>query len=313
MDVGKVNQILRVAKMYYEMGMGQRDIGEKEKISKSTVSRLLKNAEVMGFVKITVEKPMYFMADIEEALCRRYGLKKAVITPLVVNDRDVILADVCRSAAAELPSLIRSDSVVAVAWGRTLTELAGLLPPMKRTGVKVVQINGGSSRLLYDTGSDSVLKAFKDAVDGEAYRLAAPAVVDNIFIAEAIKSDSQIRSVIDTAENADIGIWSVGKVAKGSILYELVGFSESDFARIKKLSDGDVCSHYLNASGKLADEAFDGRVVAASAEKLRNIPDKVLVAAGADKADAVRASLNGGFADYLFIDEALAKKVLKSS
>ena len=45
MDVGKVNQILRVAKMYYEMGMGQRDIGEKEKISKSTVSRLLKNAE----------------------------------------------------------------------------------------------------------------------------------------------------------------------------------------------------------------------------------------------------------------------------
>lgn len=308
-----MNQILRVARMYYEMHLGQLEIGKRENISKSTVSRLLKNAEELGFVKITVEKPLCFVADLEEALVETFGLRRAVVIPDMVGDSDLLLGDVCRTAAEELPGYIKDNMTIAAAWGRTMNELVRNLAPMPRSHVKVVQINGGTSRLLYDTGVNHMIRKITEAVDGTGYLLPAPAVVDNVYIAEAIKSDSQIRSAINLAEQADIGLWSVGKVTRDSILYELMGFPDNEFSRIKKQAAGDVCSHYLNADGAVADESFDCRVVAVAADAILKIGTKILIVSGNDKAVALESALKGGFADVLYVDEPLARKVLKKA
>ena len=44
----KIIKIIRVAKKYYESHMDQKIIAQEEKISVSTVSRMLKKAEEMG-------------------------------------------------------------------------------------------------------------------------------------------------------------------------------------------------------------------------------------------------------------------------
>ena len=46
MDTNKSYQIIRVAKKYYESHMDQKIIAQEEGISVSTVSRMLKKAEV---------------------------------------------------------------------------------------------------------------------------------------------------------------------------------------------------------------------------------------------------------------------------
>ena len=51
----KIIKIIRVAKKYYESHMDQKIIAQEEEISVSTVSRMLKKAEEMGYIKITVE------------------------------------------------------------------------------------------------------------------------------------------------------------------------------------------------------------------------------------------------------------------
>ena len=53
----KIIKIIRVAKKYYESHMDQKIIAQEEDISVSTVSRMLKKAEEMGYIKITVEYP----------------------------------------------------------------------------------------------------------------------------------------------------------------------------------------------------------------------------------------------------------------
>ena len=50
----KIIKIIRVAKKYYESHMDQKIIAQEEGISVSTVSRMLKKAEEMGYIKITV-------------------------------------------------------------------------------------------------------------------------------------------------------------------------------------------------------------------------------------------------------------------
>ena len=102
MEQSKVNQILRVAKMYYELKMSQQDIGAKENISKSTVSRLLKNAMDLGFVEVRIRQPHYALADLEAEFTNRFGIRKVVIAADVVENREVLVQDVCSAMAADL-------------------------------------------------------------------------------------------------------------------------------------------------------------------------------------------------------------------
>ena len=50
MDAAKMNQAIRIAKLYYELHYNQLEIAAREGISKSSVSRILKNAMDMGII-----------------------------------------------------------------------------------------------------------------------------------------------------------------------------------------------------------------------------------------------------------------------
>ena len=45
MDTNKSYQIIRVAKKYYELHMGQLEIAQEEGVSKSTISRMLQKSD----------------------------------------------------------------------------------------------------------------------------------------------------------------------------------------------------------------------------------------------------------------------------
>ena len=70
----KIIKIIRVAKKYYESHMDQKIIAQEEGISVSTVSRMLKKAEEMGYIKITVEYPVLSNEEVSDSLKKRYGL-----------------------------------------------------------------------------------------------------------------------------------------------------------------------------------------------------------------------------------------------
>lgn len=311
MDTAKTNLILRVAKMYYEMKMSQQEIGVKENISKSTVSRLLKNAMDMGFVDVRVRMPEGTASDTESEMMQLFNLRKAVVLPGLIQNEEIIIQDVCTACASDLPRYIDNVSVVGVAWGRTMNVLVQKLKTMKREGVIVIQLNGGSSRALYETGATEIVRAFKNAVGGDGYLLPAPAIVDTPQISDMIKSDSQIHSVLQLAKRCKTAIFSVGAISKHSVLYELGCFSPLEYEAIEaKGAVGDVCSHFIDLNGNEVDERLNGRVVGASLDDIRNVENKILVAVGIQKAAGILGALRGGYADVLYTDENTAKKVL---
>ena len=110
MDTNKSYQIIRVAKKYYELHMGQLEIAQEEGVSKSTISRML---------------------------------KEVFVSPNLVDDEEINLRDTCRALAGNLDKYIIDNTVVAVSWGNTLNCLAGQIQPLKAKDIKVVQLNGG--------------------------------------------------------------------------------------------------------------------------------------------------------------------------
>lgn len=279
MDLKKINQILRISKMYYEMDLGQVEIAKKEGISKSTVSRLLKDGKKLGLIEVHIKEPVLSFGELESQLISRFPLKRAVIVPDLVGDPKILLHDVCLALAQDLPHFVDDDSILGIAWGTTLETLSKLLPDIKRRGVSVIQLNGGYSRAVYESSALNILKNFVACVDGIGYQIPAPAVVDASFIADAIKQDSQVAHILSMAERCHTAVFSVGSLTRPSIIYEMGLLSDAQYRDMEALGCvGDACSHFINAQGDVFDEAWDRRVIAAPLSVIKAAKNKLMVA-----------------------------------
>ncbi|MCI6858823.1 MAG: winged helix-turn-helix transcriptional regulator [Eubacterium sp.] len=314
MDKKKINQAIRIAKMYYELHYNQLEIAQKEGISKSSVSRILKSAMDMGVIEVRIKDSVFMESELEDALISRFPLlKRAVIVPDLVNNPQILMQDVCAALADDLPRYIKNNSVIGVTWGHVLGVLSKQLPKMKRKGVSVIQLTGGYSRAVFESGALDVLKNFVDSVGGTGYQIPAPAMVDKPFIVEALKQDSQIGEILRMAQVCQTAIFSVGNLERPSIVYEMGLIDEKDYRDFSKRGAvGDCCSHFINKDGEIFDEEIDARVVGASLETIKKIPNKLLIAVGKQKAKILAAALKGGLADSLYIDEPTAEEIVRS-
>ncbi|MEG0377940.1 MAG: sugar-binding domain-containing protein, partial [Eubacterium sp.] len=278
MDLKKINQILRISKMYYEMDLGQVEIAKREGISKSSVSRLLKNAKDLGLVEVHIKEPVLSFGELETQLIAHFPLKRAFIVPDLVGDKRILFHDVCLALAQDLPRFLDDDSILGIAWGNTLEVLSTLLPPIKRRNISVIQLNGGYSRAIYESSALNILKNFMTCVDGMGYQIPAPAVVDAPFIADAIKQDSQVAQVLSMAEHCQTAVFSVGNLARPSIIYEMGLLSDAQYREMEGNGCiGDICSHFINAEGEIFDKALDDRVIAAPLSTIKAIKNKLMV------------------------------------
>jgi deoxyribonucleoside regulator len=66
--------LARVASLYYEYDYSQQQIGEMLTISRSNISRLLKEAKQKGLVEIRIHKRIPTVPQVEYELRERFGL-----------------------------------------------------------------------------------------------------------------------------------------------------------------------------------------------------------------------------------------------
>lgn len=77
-----------IAKLYYELHYNQLEIAAREGISKSSVSRILKNAMDMGIIEVRIKDSVLADSSLENELIERFPIKRAIIMPdLVGNHR----------------------------------------------------------------------------------------------------------------------------------------------------------------------------------------------------------------------------------
>ena len=301
MDAAKMNQAIRIAKLYYELHYNQLEIAAREGISKSSVSRILKNAMDMGIIEVRIKDSVLANGNLENELIARFPIKRAIIVPDLVGNSQILMQDVCAALAEDLPRYIKNDSVIGVTWGHALAVLAQQLPKIKRSGVSVIQLTGGFSRAIFESGALDVLKRFVDS-----------AMVAESSIVEALKKDPQIHEILEMAEVCQTAIYSVGNLERPSIVYEMGLIDENDYKDFSRRGAvGDCCSHFIKQNGELFDKKIDARVVGASLETIKKIPNKLVVAVGKEKEKIITAALQGGLVDSLYIDEPTAELIVR--
>ncbi len=299
--------LLRVAHLYYVENLTQDLIAPQVGVSRSRVSRLLKEARARGYVSIHIRHPTIH-ADVEHRLEEAFGLREAVV---VVGSGNELKPSLGMAAAEYLDKILRSELVLGIAWGSTIGQVVGALRPRVVPGLKVVQMTGSIYEPPISAGE--LTSGVAAALGGRAYLLHAPAVVDSPDVQRAILSDSEIRRVFELHQHIDVALFGVGAL-QPVVSSSLIGpgfLSTNDVRTLRRAGVvADVCSAFLQASGSVFRGAVAGRVIAISPQDLTGTALKIAVAGGAQKALAIAAACRAGMVDVLVTDDGAAKAML---
>lgn len=113
MDAMRSYQIIRVAKKYYELHMGQMEIAQEEGVSKSTISRMLQKAMDLGYIKVKVDAPTESLGMLEDEVRELFQLKEVFVTPNLVT----MMRLLCRILAAPLRGTWILILRITALWG----------------------------------------------------------------------------------------------------------------------------------------------------------------------------------------------------
>jgi DNA-binding transcriptional regulator LsrR (DeoR family) len=306
--------LTKVALMYHEAKMRQRDIADELNIPQVRVSRMLALAEDLGIVRTTVVPPAELHAHLEQDLKRAFDLLDVVVAPAVEGYEHAVVGG---AAAAYLEATLSGDERLGVSsWSESLLATVDAMRPLGRPlASQVVQLLGGVGNPQAQVSATRLAVRLSEVTGSEPSYVAAPGVVASREARDALLSDPYLEQVIAAWPGLTTALVGIGALEPSPLLAESGNtVSEADQAVLREVGAvGDVCLHFFDADGAPVDSSFDERVVGIPADVLRAVPRRIGIAGGMRKFEAIRASLRGRWVNILVTDSVVAQALLNDS
>lgn len=314
-------QLADVARQYYLDDLTQEQIARRLGVSRSNISRMLKEARERGIVEIRVHHPLRTDPSLQHALREALTLQDALV--LASPGGDAVAPypgpddgrEVSRQlgalAARYLNERIPDEAIVGVGWGSTVYDVvtSGYFRP--RRGSSVVQLMGSVGGATPDIDGGQVASRLGRALGAKVYYLQAPMVVTDAGVRAGLMRDQHIRKTMEMARRADILVFSVGAVSKASGIFRAGYLNESDLEYIRgQGAVGDICGVYFRQDGTPSSLELEERTIAAGADIMRNAALRVGVGWGAAKALPSIGAIRAGLINVLVTEEECARKIL---
>ena len=306
--------IAEICRMHYLDNLSQNEISSNLRISKSAVSRLLKEGRDKGIVTFHIKDYEDRLSSLEDKLEQYFKLKEAV----VVSDEEIISEEsikkkVAKAAAILLQRRIRENDTIAVSWGTTLAEVAKALNPPSHLNINIVPLLGGIDITGRDIHSNEIARQTSEAFKGKYYVLNAPVFVSNLQTKEAFEKEKSIKTVIDKAKLANIAVVGIGSPKQSSTMIKRGYFSVKEFA---KLTDkgvvGDICTNFYDIKGNTIKLSLHNKMIGLGLKELKHIPIVIGVACGEDKKEAILGALRGGYVNIIVTSERVAEYLINN-
>ncbi|HEY4226823.1 MAG TPA: sugar-binding domain-containing protein [Candidatus Limnocylindrales bacterium] len=297
--------LVRVSRLYYELGETQEAIAALIGVTRPQVSRLLKEARAEGVVEIRIVDRSAVESPAGEALRERFGLRAVHLAPTLDGPQELTRRRVGRLAGEVLRSAIRDGMVVGIGDGASVSAVADELatggePQIDAT---IVPLCGGFWRA---GAGDEPYRRIGAALGASVHALHAPGVLDDATVRDALCAHAGVRSVIDLWARLDMALFGVGGPS----------WSEASVGRatLAEIVAGGAVGEVLIApfaiDGRLIGDSLRARTVAFDARRLRDVSLAIGVAEGPAKVAPILGALRGHFLNVLVTDVRTAEAVL---
>ncbi len=307
--------LLRVARLYHVQSETMDAIAHQLGVSRSTVSRLLKDARELGLIRVTIVDPERPLSRLTE-LFQKYFHVNARIVHVRPGANGVFRLDQVAKVAAQLiDETVQNEDTIGVAWGTTTSAIAVQLRPRDLTGVTVVGLNGGANHST--TGLPyvgSILQRFATAFRGQEQLFSLPAFFDDPATKAAMWRERSTQHVLQVRAGTRVAVFGVGGLGAElqSHVYAANYLDAEDLAELSRSNVvGDVCTVMLREDGSWRDVAFNERATGMTPAELRAVPKRICVVSGVSKSTPALGALRAGVATDLVIDDETARAVLR--
>jgi DNA-binding transcriptional regulator LsrR (DeoR family) len=311
---GEQHRLLyRIAHAYYEDGLTQAECAKRFGLSRPSVSRQLKRARENGIITITLTPPPRSAAHLERALELAYGLQEVVLVAVTdPDDHARTVRELGPFAAEALLRCVSGDEVIATAWGSSILAMVEALPYRSWPNVTIVQMLGGLGPVEAVEHSAVLTQHIAQKLGAGLRLLPAPGIVATREMAQALRSDGQVATVLETAAQADIMVVGLGVPSPQSLLLRTgTILSQKDLDTLEDAcAVGDIALRYLDVDGATLQLELNDRLIGISIEQIRRSPRVIGIAGGTTKKNIIRAALRGGILDVLVTDVGTAEALL---
>lgn len=296
--------LVRVSRLYYELGQTQGRIAEIVGVTRPQVSRLLKQARAEGVVEIRIVDRTSEPSPAAAALEQRFGLHAVHLAPSLVGPEDLTRRSVARLAAQVLRASIRDGHVVGIGDGSAVSATADALDDvLVRVDATIVPLCGG---FWFGGAAREPFRRIAEALGATPHPLLAPGLLDDSATRDALAAHAGVRSVHELWERLDVALFGIGGPA-----WSEAAVGPEALAEIESRGGvGEILIAPFDIDGHFVGDELRTRVIAFDARRLDRVPIRIAVAGGPAKVRPILGALRAGAVTTLVTDVATAEAVV---
>lgn len=296
--------MVKAAWYYYFENLTQQAIADRLSISRMRVIKLLETARQTGVIQFRLRSDGVGMAQQSHDLIKKYHLKDVFLIPETDEDDSHPNESIARAGAMYIADRLGDNACINVGYGDTLSRTLNHLATMVQNPVTCVSLTGGVSNYLPNTRSN--------VFNARLFLMPAPLLASSPEMAAAMRSENSVSEVIRMAQLSSFTLVGIGAMHDSATIVKSGTLNQNDLFYLKMNNAvGDVLCHFLDRDGQLIHTPIEDRLISTSLDQLKQMPNVIGLAAGANKVDAIRAVLRGGYLDILITDEPTANLLLK--
>ena len=309
-----VQLMSQVAKMYYMEGLKQEKIAQQLGISRTSVSMVLSEARDFGIVEISVKDPKNNVQDVSDELINRFGLKGCLVVPTAIDSIHLITKVIASQGADFAESILKSHSIVGIAWGSTCYEfMLSFANRSKLSDINVVPLIGGTSRIPSEYQLNEMVRMFAEKLQGSPSFIFTPAIAESIVDRDLYMQSTSMKSIMEKWNSMDAVIVSAGAPPEWYSTRMIVEPLKMKpmYEANRSAAIGDICARRFNLMGEFLQNDYSDRVMGIAEDNLRRIENVICIAAGKQKVLSIIGALRTNVIDYLVTDESTGHSVIK--
>ena len=297
-------QMQEAAILYYEKNQTQSEIAKIMKLSRQTVSKILGDAIKEKVVEIKIYNPDTSCAELEEALCERFSVKKAIVCGVSCDDESLCSLMTVRGAADYVKTLAAKGNLkIGVSWGRTVQSLISELSDSAGEGNTVFPLFGATEQGESYFLSNEIARSFADKIGARVKYAWFPYKPDTADDGALFKKTSYYNTLKDLWAYIDVALVGIGNTDIIDVFGKSFGYNERGHSAV-----GDISTHFFDSEGNFL-KLYEN-TLCASVDNIRGAKETVAVASGKNKAKAIAGALRTGVVDTIITDEYTAKRIL---
>jgi len=243
------------------------------------------------------------LSDLEIRIQSLLRLRRVVVVPGNSDQDPWAKKEMGRAVGRYLHEHLAPGTVIAVAGGTTMAEVAEAIPEQPVTqDVLVVPARGGLGEEV-ELQANTIAARLANKL-GVPYRLLhAPDNLSTEAMASLI-GEPQIKEVVSLIKKATILIHGIGAAED---MARRRGLDPGEWRRIKEWGAvGEAFGYYFDARGKIIHATPS---IGLGLEDMMGVGHVLAVAGGESKAQAILAVLSSGYQHVLVTDEAAASRI----